>query len=756
MADKRKIKISVLCTIALTIILLLMTIAFTIISVRSVRKIGNFAVEIDKDNVQDISTNLFLEITRRTAKEYSHYFKDAEDTADIIAEEVGKNSLSDYMIKNTSKYSRVLRPRPGSDFFVSPKGKNFTAFYWGEAKNGKVPSKVDIAVSALSRITPMLNGFLKSGIAYYYSIWIHSRDRFMFMVPESDLYYNEMKNRDDFKKYFDIFNILTTASKSGDSSKSFWLKPYMDMTGTTVISVFSPAYNKNKEIVAAVGVDLNLDRILNTLLSSRLLLNSSDISAPPDQCEENHNIFHGFLFLMDKNTSIIAFPQNQAKLFSLPENYSHLKKSSEFIKTKMLDTSNPKLRDAIYRIQNTGYGIEPLDLGGRKYFIAYSKLESTGWILSFVVSEEFLIAPAKKTRSKMNSTELEAINHGIIISLVFLAISILVSLAFFKKYLFNRIEKMIFKIRKMARGDFNIKFREEGIAEIAELATNFNYLRKELTKYMVNLEDEIKARQQIEAEIKVAAEVQRSMLPLVDEEFIRDEFELAARLSSAKEASGDFYDFFFIEENKLALIIADVAGKGISAAFFMGMVKTLLKTACTNETTDPGKALNMVNRIISHDNSTMMFVTIFVGYYELDTGKLVYANAGHHDAICISKDGIYRTFGRTRGIALGVTDMVKYENSKTFIGDNDKIVLYTDGVVEAINPDEEEYGEDRFRAILMQNRYLHCEQLAEKIIRDVRAFERDKRFDDVTVLILEKKAFVSDANNNESETEESS
>ena len=290
----------------------------------------------------------------------------------------------------------------------------------------------------------------------------------------------------------------------------------------------------------------------------------------------------------------------------------------------------------------------------------------------------------------------------------------------------------------MGEGEFGIRFREEGLVEMSELGATFNYLGKELRAYMKNLKDEIKVRQQIETEVKIAAGLQLSFLPKVDKSFERSEFSMAAKLSSAKEASGDYFDFFYLDDNKITLIIADVVGKGIPAAFYMGMVKTLLKNICYQEKEDPAKALNRVNRILSQDNSTLMFVTLFICYYDIKTGKMRYANAGHHEAICISKTGVYRQFGTMKGIAIGVTDQRKYISRKTIINKGDTVVLYTDGVIEAVSPNEEDYGEVRFKQLLIENRRLSSENLANKIIESVREFEHDKRYDDVTVITLRR------------------
>jgi hypothetical protein len=718
----KKIRLSVLVTAGFTISLLLLTISYSFIAVGGIRSIGNFAVRIDEKNLQNISSNLFLEVTRRTAREYAAYFNDAEEITRILGGQIAERTLSEKVVNDIEPDEELIKfyNYENRGFFVSGAKSPITAFYWGKPDRNTVPDKVVKEINSLNMLTPMLVGFMRYSMDYFSTIWIHGRDDYMFMYPKSDTYYKNMSSSNAFRNYFNVFDLISDNKKKPGVIRPIWLKPYKDVTGITVSSVFTPIYDKDDNILAVVGLDLNLDKLLNSMIASRLLVNNK---THENNLLSEKSLFHGFLFITNTNSSIMAFPKEYADLFSLPPNYSDLKNKAEFIQAKLRDSKSPKVREFAEKVTHTHSGVELVNLKGEKYFIAFSRLDGTSFILGFVVSEDQLLSSAKETRSEMNRTELRAIVHGLLISLCVLVVSIVIAILFFKKYLFTRIETFRRKVRKMGEGKFNIQFKEDGILEISELGSTFNYLGKELRAYTKNLKAEIIAREQIETEVKIAADLQLSLLPKVDKSFQREEFSMAAKLSPAKEASGDYYDFFYLNENKIALIIADVVGKGISAAFYMGMVKTLLKNICYQEYEDPAKALNRVNRILSQDNSTLMFVTLFLGYYDTVTGKMVYANAGHHDAICISKTGIYRKFGITKGIAIGVTDQKKYRSSKTIINSGDTFVLFTDGVIEAVNPNDEDFGEERFKELLLKNKHLSCNDFADKIIQDVRKFE---------------------------------
>ncbi|MCF7790417.1 MAG: SpoIIE family protein phosphatase [Victivallales bacterium] len=722
-------------------ILVLISAAYSIISVNSVRKIGAYAIDIDNKNVQDISTELFTELTLRITREYSHYFEDAETITKMLATEIGEELLNKEKIEGlNNKLNEIkLENYKEKNFYKSRAGSGASVLYWGKNEDGKVPKKVTEQINSLNILTPLLNALLRKHNKhnYFNCIWIHSKDSFQFMVPESKVYYKTITSREGFESYFKGFNLLEKHKNSFRGSKAHWIKPYKDITGDTVLSVFTPAYDTKGDLMAMVGLDINLKKFVSAMISCDLTI-ERNLKASNESAKEKQSLINGFLFLMDKDSDIIAFPGEYADFFSLPLGYSNLKYFTQEISTKMLDSKDPSIRKTVRRILKKKSGIEMVNIKGTQCLISYNRLESTGWILCFTVDEKSLMAPALKTRQEVSRVELVAIKRGMLFAFVLLIISILITIAFFRRALFSRVDTMKKKIRRMAKGEYHIKFREEGIAEIAELASTFNYLGSELETYTATLKKEIRARQQIEAEVRIAADIQKSMLPIVTNKFKGEDFQIAAKWSSAKEASGDYYDFFYIDENRVALIIADVSGKGIPAAFFMGTVKTLLKSVCLQENDDPAKALNKVNVLLSQDNSTLMFVTLIVCYYDIITGKLVFANAGHHDAICLGCDGLYRRFGRMKGIALGVTD-TKYRSNKTFINKNDKVVLYTDGVIEAVSPDNEDYGEDRFKKFLLRNVDLNCEDLAKSIIREVRNFEKQKRYDDVTVLVLERK-----------------
>jgi len=184
----------------------------------------------------------------------------------------------------------------------------------------------------------------------------------------------------------------------------------------------------------------------------------------------------------------------------------------------------------------------------------------------------------------------------------------------------NKIQEMV---KQLGTGKFEVHFDETETAEFSSLMRGIQKLGKDLTIYTDNLKKEIMTRQAMETELDIASQVQNSILPRITDRFIRPEFELFARLEPAKYIGGDFYDFFYVNDELLVLVIADISGKGISAAMYMGMAKATIKNVCFRDDLgfDPGKVMSKINNHFARDNDVGMFVTAQIVFYNIKTRK---------------------------------------------------------------------------------------------------------------------------------------
>lgn len=248
------------------------------------------------------------------------------------------------------------------------------------------------------------------------------------------------------------------------------------------------------------------------------------------------------------------------------------------------------------------------------------------------------------------------------------------------------------------------------------------------------------ARQRIETELNVATQIQADMLPRIFPAFPeRREFDIYASMTPAKEVGGDFYDFFLVDRDRLAMVIADVSGKGVPAALFMVIAKTLLKNA-VQMGLSPKDALEKVNDQLCENNEAEMFVTVWLGVYEISTGKLTAANAGHEYPAIRRDGGTFELWKDQHGFVLAGMENVRYREYELELGVGDTLFVYTDGVPEANDEANGLYGTGRMLAALNQRPDLGAEELLQQVKADIDRFVgAAPQFDDITMLAIQRK-----------------
>ncbi len=245
-------------------------------------------------------------------------------------------------------------------------------------------------------------------------------------------------------------------------------------------------------------------------------------------------------------------------------------------------------------------------------------------------------------------------------------------------------------------------------------------------------------RQRIETELDVANRIQADMLPCIFPAFPeRPEFDIYAVMNPAKEVGGDFYDFFMVDEQHLAVVIADVSGKGIPAALFMVIGKTLIKDH-TKPDISLGAVFSEVNDLLCDANSEGLFITAFEGILDLVTGEFHFVNAGHEIPFIAREGEDYEPYRIKPGFVLAGMENMKYQAGSIQLAPGDKIFQYTDGVTEAMNGKEELYGMERLGSVLRMNTAKKPEELLAAVKEDVDVFAGGApQFDDITMLCVE-------------------
>lgn len=329
------------------------------------------------------------------------------------------------------------------------------------------------------------------------------------------------------------------------------------------------------------------------------------------------------------------------------------------------------------------------------------------------------------------------------ISFCIICAALLLYILLVKWMVLNPVEKLseftteITKTGNFSKQEIEIKTGDE----IEALGQSFNYMMERLEDYIKDLTVVTAEKERIGAELNVATQIQSSMLPCIFPAFPdRDELDIYATMTPAKEVGGDFYDFFMVDERHVAIVIADVSGKGVPAALFMVIGKTLIKDH-TQPGRDLGEVFTEVNNILCESNDNGMFITAFEGVLDLVTGEFRYANAGHEMPFIYRKDGGYEAYKIRPGFVLAGMENIKYKEQKIQLNIGDKIFQYTDGVTEATDKDNQLYGMDRLHKVLNE-KCLDCnpEQTLKLVKEDIDAFVGDNdQFDDITMLCLEYK-----------------
>ncbi len=280
----------------------------------------------------------------------------------------------------------------------------------------------------------------------------------------------------------------------------------------------------------------------------------------------------------------------------------------------------------------------------------------------------------------------------------------------------------------------------EDSTEVGELARSYMSMIRDLGSYVDNLRSAMAEKERINAELRLASDIQAHMLPCIFPPFPEHcEFELYAVMHPAKEVGGDFYDFFMIGEDKLALVIADVSGKGVPAALFMVIAKTLIKNHTQTGMT-PAEVFTTVNRLLCDGNDAGLFVTAWMGILDINSGELTYVNAGHNPPLIKRADGRFEYLRKKGGLVLAGMDDTKYRQETLTVKSGDRLFLYTDGVTETADAQHRLYGEERLKDFLNAHSSDETEMLLNEVLGELQLYAGgEPQFDDITMLLMDFK-----------------
>lgn len=482
-----------------------------------------------------------------------------------------------------------------------------------------------------------------------------------------------------------------------------WSEPYYDEGGgETIMATCSvPFYagtGGNRRFRGIVATDVSLDWLTKEVASIKVLKT-------------------GYCFLISRNGMVLTHPSREMimneTIFSFAETHN-----------------KPELRDIGRKMVRGESGFTRYDDTHRgPSWMYYAPVSSTGWTLAVVFPEKELLA-------EVHSLTMIVGLIGVV-GILLLAMTV----AWIAHSITTPLHALAEATEVMATGNFDAQLPPVcSDDEVGTLTRAFAAMNGALKEYIRDLTETTAAKERIQSELRVATDIQTSLLPRIFPAFPdREEFDIYATMDPAKEVGGDFYDFFFIDEQNLCFIIADVADKGVPAALYMMVAKTLLKTEAQRGG-EPDSILFAVNNILAADNENCMFVTVFCAILNTDSGEVRFANAGHNPPLLKDSRGIDYLKPKA-GFVLGPIPESSYETERLTMQPGDLLLLYTDGVTEAKNRQAELFGEARLLAAM--GRGPHDDLTA--LLRFLRAevtnhADGAEQSDDVTMLAIKFRA----------------
>ncbi len=334
--------------------------------------------------------------------------------------------------------------------------------------------------------------------------------------------------------------------------------------------------------------------------------------------------------------------------------------------------------------------------------------------------------------------------QSILLIAVIAMVAVLGAVYWLSNYFVQPIQKLIDGVKRIGKGDLDSKIAVEGAGEFSAIAEAFNEMRVKFKEAQANMVEQERMRK----EMQVAQDIQHTLLPKNFPDI--EGFDIATIYRAAKDVGGDYYDFVWIDEKTLGIVVADVSGKGVPGSLVMTMIRTAIRLE-SRGTRSPVEILCNVNEFVTEDVRKGMFVTIYLVVIDTQQRKISFASAGHNPMILYRKDEDKTFFLNPKGIPLGITlpegvsfeDNLTSENVKLKRGD--MLVMYTDGITEAMNPKKLQYGMPRFLEFIRDNSDLSPDEFAEKFQDDLNGFTQGaEQNDDITMVVIKEKLEVDE------------
>ncbi len=492
-------------------------------------------------------------------------------------------------------------------------------------------------------------------------------------------------------------------------------------TGQMCVTCAMPVYGRDGTLLGVAGTDLYLTEMQRTVASAG----------------ENG----GFLMAVNQDGHVVIAPEGQGAFRVLI--------SSEA--SDLRASGNRDLAALVTDALRQKTGVRSVPLVDGNYYMVGVPMETAGWALIAAYSEELAEQPIrtleenhKQIQQEATSTFREKMGKRNTVTLLVLIILLALMLGgalLAGKRIVKPLNSMTRQIARLGEGNLEFKMKDSYRTgdEVQVLAESFATLSHKTVEYIEQVKTVTAEKERIGTELHLAQQIQEGMLPSVFPPYPeRIEFDLYASMNPAKEVGGDFYDFFLIDDDHLALVMADVSGKSVPGALFMMVSKAILKNNAMMSKS-AAEILTVTNETICSNNKMEMFVTVWLGILEISTGRIIASNAGHEYPVVCRKGGNFEVFKDKHGFVVGGYEGVKYKEYELDLQPGDKLFLYTDGVPEATDANKELFGTQRMLDALNSHNGSPAEVL-RGVLESVNEFVATaEQFDDLTMLCLEYK-----------------
>ena len=479
-----------------------------------------------------------------------------------------------------------------------------------------------------------------------------------------------------------------------------WVEPYYDPEAGALMVTYAAPVMRQGRVLAVLTCDLSLEWLRSML----------------DQLSLGEG---GIAILLSARGAFISHPQRELEIgetiFSLAESMEDPEAGRALagLGRKMLG-------------DQPGYELFMRPFEDERAYMYYRPVAATGWALGAIFPER-QIRDATLRLGRINGL----VGGAGLVLLLLPALAIAWSVA-------HPLRRLALAAGRLATGDFEAPLpRTRCDDEVGRLTEAFGKMRHDLGRYIADLADATAAKEKVASELAIAREIQMGMVPKLFPPFPdRPDLDLYAVLEPAREVGGDLYDFSLIDENHLYVAIGDVSGKGVPASLLMAVGKTLLKSTI-QAVRDPARALAMVNDELAEDNEACMFITLFCGILNLQTGDLIYANAGHNPPILIRAGGKVEWLADKAGPALAALPGSVYPTRTVRLAVDDMLALYTDGVTEAMDRTNTLFSEDRLFAYAGQEGRRPTREFVQRLVQEIHAHaDGTEPSDDITLLAV--------------------